>query len=123
MSSILIIDDDYLTLNYLSKVLDRLGYEVITALNGNEGIERYSAKPVDVVITDIIMPKKEGVETIAEIKKKHPESKIIAISGGGRGCSSGYLQIAKMMGADFTLEKPFSKDELIQLISRLTSTC
>ena len=93
-------------------MLARMGYEVLTEANGAAGLRRaYEWKPA-VVITDLIMPDKEGVETILELRRTAPEIKIIAMSGGGRGTTLDYLQIAKRCGAHRTLAKPFEREEI-----------
>ena len=84
MARILIIDDEPTILLMLKKMLERSGYVVDMAINGKEGMELFAKFPADLIITDIVMPEKEGLETIREIKKDHPHVKIIAISGGGR---------------------------------------
>ena len=84
MALILIIDDDDQIRRVLRKTLERDGYDVADAPNGKEGIRLYRENPADLVITDIIMPEKEGIETIRELRRDFPEVKIIAISGGGR---------------------------------------
>ncbi|MCH8237326.1 MAG: response regulator [Proteobacteria bacterium] len=77
--------------------------------------------PFDLVITDIIMPEKEGVETIVELKQLHPSLKIIAISGGGRTRNMDFLKLAKQFGADSILAKPFSEDELMEHVNACLS--
>ena len=84
MARILIIDNDVQILNMLRQTLEREGYDVLKASNGKQGIRLHREEPVDLIITDIIMPEKEGIETILELKRDYPDVKIIAISGGGR---------------------------------------
>jgi YesN/AraC family two-component response regulator len=83
MANILIIDDDQQILNMLSQILKRAGYGVVEALDGKQGLKLYRENPTDLIITDIIMPEKEGLETIMELQRDFPDVKIIAISGGG----------------------------------------
>ncbi len=80
------------------------------APDGKVALWIYKEKPADLIITDIIMPEKEGIETIMELKREFPDVKIIAISGGGKGDAGQYLDMAKKMGADNTLAKPFEKE-------------
>ena len=85
--------------------------------NGVEALASQSAGPFDLIITDIIMPEKEGVETIIELKKLHPSPKNIAISGGGRTRNLDFLKLAEEFGADSVLAKPFSEDELMEHVN------
>ena len=117
MANILVIDDDAAILDMLCQTLEREGYGVVTAFNGKEGMKIYREKPTDLIITDIIMPEKEGVETIRELTKEFPNIKIIALSGGGRIGAEDYLHIAKMLGAQRTLTKPIERKELLKMIS------
>ncbi len=101
------------------QMLDREGYDVLTAENGHEGIRIYEEEPVDIIITDIIMPDKEGIETIVELRRTDPQVKIIAISGGGKLTPGSYLFAAKKFGALRSLTKPFTRIELIDAINEL----
>jgi YesN/AraC family two-component response regulator len=93
-------------------MLEKEGYEVDEAPDGAVGLQRLQAQPVDVLITDIFMPEKEGMETIMEVKKRFPSVKMIAISGGGRGGHLDMLPNAIFFGAHHTLAKPFTREEL-----------
>ena len=119
MASILIIDDDNQFRTLLRKMLERKGYEVIEASEGKEGIKLYRNNPADLIITDLIMPEKDGIETIQELKKDFPDIKIIAISGGGRLGPRDYLNVAKMLGAQKTLTKPIELPDLLKAIEEL----
>jgi len=121
MALILIIDDDDQIRRVLRKTLERDGYKVADAPNGKEGIRLYRENPADLVITDIIMPEKEGIETIIELKRDFPEVKIIAMSGGGHIGPEGYLQDAKMLGAQRTLTKPIERNELLKTVMELVN--
>jgi DNA-binding response OmpR family regulator len=116
---ILIIDDDDRTRKLFRKILEREKYEVTEACDGKEGIKLFRNEPADLVITDIIMPEKEGIETIMDLRKEYPEVKIIAISGGGRVEAGSYLEVAKKIGAAQTLAKPFTPDELLEAITNV----
>lgn len=129
MGKVLIVDDEEDIRDALQMVLEREGYEVRIASNGSEAVELQRSEPVDVVITDIIMPEKDGVSTIKEIRQAFPEIRIIAISGGG-GVESldyrpeaitttAYLAAAKQAGADLTFTKPFERQDLIQAVGDL----
>ena len=119
MARILIIDDDVQILKMLRKMLEHEGYEVVDAADGNKGIRLYREDPTDLVITDIIMPEKEGIETIIDLRREFPEIKIIAMSGGGHTAAESYLHMAKGLGAMRTLSKPFVKGELLEAIEAL----
>ncbi len=119
MAHILIIDDEQPIRLMLRKMLESEGYVITEASNGAEGIKRYHENPADLIITDLIMPEKEGTETIIELKKENPAVKIIAMSGGGKNKPDGYLHTAKLLGAKQTLEKPLRKNELLEAIRQL----
>ncbi|MBN2410128.1 response regulator [candidate division KSB1 bacterium] len=116
---ILVIDDEEEIRDILKKMLELEGYEVITANNGNEGIKLYNQHPADVVITDIIMPDKEGIETIIELRNKFPNVKIISISGGGRIGPNDYLTMSKKLGAERSFTKPFERKKILKAIEEL----
>ncbi len=119
MARILVIDDNEDFRDMLCTMLEREGYEVIMAEDGQKGIDHLRKTPSDLVISDIVMPNKEGIETIIELHKDYPEIKIIAISGGGRGDAKGYLEAAKLFGAHRIFPKPFAIDELLEAIKEL----
>ena len=113
MARIIVIDDDVQIRVLLKEILQQEGYEVVDAPDGLEGVRLYRENPADLVITDIIMPEKEGLEIIRELRTDFPEVKIMAISGGGRIGPEPYLQIAERLGAKSILTKPIERDELI----------
>jgi len=115
---ILLIDDEKPFRAVLTQVLTKAGYDVVEAANGVEGINRFNEKPADMIITDIIMPEKEGIETIIELKKAHPRVKLIAMSGGGWYGTEIDFDMAKKLGAH-TLDKPFALQELLDVVSDL----
>lgn len=119
MATLLIIDDDDQMILLLRRVLQQAGYHVLEATNGKDGIDIYKKSEPDLVIADIIMPEKDGLETIAEIRRLASDVKIIAISGGGRAGAEGYLRMAKAFGVDSTIEKPINTQELVAQVSRL----
>ncbi len=119
MAHILIIDDELQIRLMLRKLFESEGYTVTEASDGIGGIKRYHENPADLIITDLIMPEKEGIETIRELKKKYPDVKIIAMSGGGKGNPDGYLNLAKKLGAIQTFEKPIRKEELLKAVNNL----
>lgn len=112
MARILVIDDEEMVRDTIRKALERDGHSVGEAADGEEGVKLFQEKQPDLVITDILMPNKEGIETIQELCKLQPDALIIAISGGGRMNDTSWLLPAKIFGAISVLEKPFSLDVL-----------
>lgn len=119
MAKILIIEDDEEVREYLERVLSRAGYECSSAPNGKAGVEVFNNDPADLVITDIIMPEKDGIETIMDLRRKNSSLKVIAISGGGRAEPENYLHSAKLLGANRTMKKPFTNEEMLEAIRQL----
>lgn len=119
MKRILIIDDDHHILVMLKKMLEKAGFEVDLASNGVDGLELFQKIQADLVITDIIMPEKEGLETIREMKRIRSDLKIIAMSGGGKISADNYLETAKIFGASLVLEKPFSQKTMVDAVLKL----
>jgi DNA-binding response OmpR family regulator len=119
MSTILLIEDDTDLRKLLTKVLERESFRVLEAGTGLEAMQIIEYQIPDLVITDIIMPDQDGIGTINELKKNHPDIKIIAISGGGRMLSEDYLKIANMLGAHYTFKKPFDNNEFVAKIHEL----
>ncbi len=105
----------------LGLTLTHFGHLVIEARNGKEGLELFPDACADLVITDIVMPEKEGLEVLMELRKQKPPVKIIVISGGTRNRSGGYLRTATALGAPKVLEKPFSNGELMNAVNELLS--
>ena len=117
--SILVIDDDETTRHVLRAILEREGYTVLDAPDGDKGIRQYQENPTDLVITDIIMPGKEGIETIRDLRREFPNVKIIAVSGGGRIGPVSYLKMAKGLGALRTLNKPIDRTALLKTVEEV----
>jgi CheY-like chemotaxis protein len=120
MIRILVVDDEEAIRFVLEAILSRYGYEVESAEDGLVAMRKFKTQPFDIIITDIVMPEQEGLETIRKMKKEKPELGIIAISGGGRNGPIDYLSIAKKLGADFTFEKPWDNHELLEAVEQLT---
>jgi CheY-like chemotaxis protein len=114
MAKILLIEDDLKFRPIVRAALEKAGHVVTEAGNGKEGIAKYHADPADVVITDLVMPEKEGIETIMALRRDFPSVKIIAMSGSAH--SGTYLHLAKQLGARRTLGKPFAAEELLGAI-------
>ncbi|MBI9076471.1 MAG: response regulator [Desulfatibacillum sp.] len=119
MHNILIIDDEKEICTVFQMTLERAGYSVRSALDGDEGIRLFKENPAELLIVDIIMPEKDGIETIVEIRRAFPGVKIVAVSGGGRISSDEYLKMAKTLGANITLEKPVTRDVLLKAVKDL----
>lgn len=118
MANILIIDDEDMVRMVLKQSLEKAGHSVTEAGDGEKGVAALSGAAFDLVITDIVMPRREGIETIIEIRKTAPETPIIAISGGGRIGPENYLDAAVKMGATHVFAKPFDRAELLQTVER-----
>ena len=116
MSCILLVDDHAEFLAVQKELLEDAGHTVVTAANGFKALAAVDAGVFDLVITDIIMPGNEGIETIIELRRRHPLLKIIAMSGGGRVGAMSYLELAEKLGAIHTLEKPFNEAVLLEAI-------
>lgn len=119
MATILLVDDDEQYRLMLNEVLQLAGYEVRQAQDGKEALRIYQAAPTDLVITDLIMPEKEGLETIRELRAYNPAVKIIAMSGGGRINPTDHLMMAQRFKAQRVLAKPFSPQLLLAMVKEL----
>jgi CheY-like chemotaxis protein len=113
----LVIDDDDLVRATIASILESAGYVVIQTEDGQRGVELFQQHAVDLVITDILMPGKEGIETIAEIRQQDREVRIIAVSGGGAIGAASVLDAAQQLGANEVLSKPFSKAALLAKVA------
>lgn len=119
MTTILVIDDDPAMRRLLARTVAAKNYVVIEAADGKQGVTMAAAHKPALVVTDILMPEKEGIETMREIREHTPHAKIIAISGGGLSHNMLFLDVAKALGADATLAKPFRPAELMKTIEDL----
>ncbi len=119
MARILIIDDDEQIRKLTAAVLERAGFETASASEGAEALRAHRAQPADVVLCDLYMPGKDGIETIRELRQQFPEVKIVAMSGGGSLSGSSALRFARNLGARELLAKPFSPEDLLLAIQRL----
>ncbi len=117
MQSILVIDDDKLMCLALARILASAGYSVAQAFNGDEGLQMYRSQKFDLVITDLIMPDKEGIQIIRELRKEDSQIRIIAMSAGGRGGATDYLKWARLMGAKQCLSKPIKREDLLNAVT------
>jgi DNA-binding response OmpR family regulator len=119
MDTVLIIDDEAPMRKMIRTILESAQYQVIEAPNGIVGLRMFREQRPRLVITDILMPDKEGIETIREIKQVDPAARIIAISGGGRTARTDFLKVAEKFGAMESLKKPFRRSDLLACIERV----
>src|SRR6478735_5499235 len=119
MAKILLVEDDDLVRDMLTQVLERASHAVFAATNGEEATQYLKDHKPDIMVTDIIMPKKSGITLISEVKHRHPNLEIIAISGGGRLDPTGYLDLSETLGASVSFEKPIDNSALLMAIDLL----
>jgi CheY-like chemotaxis protein len=118
MPRILVVDDDDAFRTFLMRVLQTHGYELREARDGQEALALYPAFPAEIVVLDIFMPRKEGLETIRELRQLAPRTKIIVVTGGWEQMDVNLLDVARKLGADEALQKPFTVDALLEAIRR-----
>ena len=116
MAHILLIDDEDMVRMTVRMILEQAGHTVAEAEDGARGVAMVRENLPELVITDLIMPNKEGVETIAEIRAAHPNLPIIAMSGGGRIGATDFLEVAQKVGANRVLPKPFEPEEITSAV-------
>ena len=121
MVRILVIDDELSVLEVLRKILQYEGYDVITATNGEEGVELFRRTPCDLVITDMVMPGKDGLQTILDLRQEAPDLPVIAVSGGGTISKERYLVVAGYLDRVITIAKPFSVESITEAVAKLLS--
>ena len=131
MTRVMIIDDEEDIRIVLKEIFTRAGFDAVVASDGNEGLNMLREQAADLVITDVIMPGSDGVETAYDIRMEFPKTKIIVMSGGGNAAPLGYepaavsttafLASAAAVGADMTMTKPFDREELIKVARELTT--
>lgn len=119
MATILLVEDDDLVRDMLTQVLERASHKVLCAIDGEEATNLLKTEKPDIMVTDIIMPKKSGITLISEVKNRHPNMEIIAISGGGRLDPTGYLDLSETLGASVSFEKPIDNNALLMAIDLL----
>lgn len=121
MARILVIDDEPLARYTIREALENGGHSVAEAENGREGLQVFALQPFDLIITDILMPEMDGVQTIQELRLLSSVSKVIAMTGGGMMRRKGRLNLAAKTGADKVLAKPFSDEDLISSVNACLS--
>jgi DNA-binding response OmpR family regulator len=119
MRNILLVEDEVQIRAALKTALEDEGYKVEEAKDGNQAIKSFKNCLPDLVITDLVMPDKEGLQTIREMRALSPEIKIIAMSGGGRNDSKTYLKMAQSFGAAYVLDKPFSITDFLDIVNKM----
>ena len=119
MADILVIEDSPEVRTIIRSMLEKEGHEVREAFNGEEGLERFQEQPADLVMTDLFMPKKAGIETISDLLEIDPEVKIVAMTAHGSDEQYDFLRVAEALGAVATLEKPFLAKDLIETVSEV----
>jgi CheY-like chemotaxis protein len=117
VSRILVIDDDPWVLNIFQQILEAEGHEVCTAVNGQDGLDLFRQHPADLIITDMVMPVKDGLKMIMELDQEFPNVPTIAISGGGVIEPERYLTLAESIGTKKTLTKPVRKEDLLNAVN------
>ena len=121
LETILIIDDDPTLRAMCKSALEQKGYRVLEAQNGSAADKVFKSQKIDIVFLDILMPDKDGLETLLDIRRNNPSIYVYAMSGGGRKGNFGYLDIARRFGADEVVKKPFLPSTLIELIQSRTA--
>lgn len=120
MKNILLVDDDASFANGLKILLEKNGYATDVAANGDEGLQGFISKEYDIMITDIRMPGSDGLKLITEVRKRSQSIRILAMSAGGYVPAEDYLRISKLFGANAVLNKPFTFDQLLLEIQKLS---
>jgi DNA-binding response OmpR family regulator len=118
---ILVVDDNADLRSTIQALLQADGFDVAVAGDRQTALELHQSHPADVVITDLFMPDKDGIETIVELRKLSPGLKIVAISGWTSTQGSDYLRVAREIGASVTLQKPFDPQELSRVVRQLAA--
>ncbi len=113
MAKILVVDDEEPIRTLISKILEKDGHSVMESENGQHACDTYQDAEIDLIVTDLVMPEKNGIEMIIQLKKTHPDVKVIAISGGsGFSGQIDLLSVAQLLGAKHVIKKPFTVDQV-----------
>jgi len=116
MARILVVDDDALVREMMRVMLEGSGHAVAEAGDGMAALDFLAAEPADLMIADIMMPELDGIGLIVAVRKRHPNLRVLCVSGGGRDFKADYLPIAEKLGADMVLAKPFKAKQLIAAV-------
>ena len=119
LNSILLVDDDVGVRQLVQRTLEGVGHRVVSAGDGRAASRAMAGDAFDLVITDLLMPDRDGLELIEELRRSYPWVRIIAMSGGGRVAAEEYLQIAKCLGANGLLGKPFHPKQLLATVEQV----
>jgi DNA-binding NtrC family response regulator len=119
MPRILVVDDTEELLHLIERYLTEKGFSVLTSTTAEGALKILRREKIDLVLTDIILPDREGIDLITEISKVYPKVKTVVMTGGGAVGSSTYLETARLMGVDGTLEKPFALGALVRLMDKI----
>lgn len=119
MKRILLIEDDDAMRSLLRRTLERAGHEVMEASDGRDALRVFDQGVFDLIVTDVLMPEKDGIEVVLHIRRTQPKLPVIAISGGGRVPAAEYLEMARTLGATDVLAKPFEMDRFIRSVESL----
>lgn len=122
MARILVVDDDPISRKTLQIILEGAGHEVVQAGDGSQALKMYHAQPADVVITDIFMPEKEGVEMVRELRQDYPDVRIIAVSGGSSSARFDSLDWIRVFGVRHAFAKPFDREAILGAVADLLGT-
>jgi DNA-binding response OmpR family regulator len=118
MNSVLVIDDDPVFCRVVERILENDGYAVESVGDAQSGISRFGETHPDLVMVDILMPGKEGIATILELREANPDARILAMTGGGNFAAADVLRIAELLGPDNSLKKPFEPAVLLDTVKR-----
>jgi len=121
VAHILVVDDDPMLRRTLHAILEKAGHTVVEAEDGKQALALFAANKPDLVLTDIIMPNRDGIETLGELRRQDPRLPIIAMSGGGRTGGELFLKLANGLGATRTLAKPIRQSDLIEAVDACLS--
>ncbi len=119
LAKLLVIDDNQDFREMVVQTLLEAGFEVVTAIHGKDGLKVLAESPVDLVVTDLVMPEMEGIETLTAIRKRYPKIPVIAVSGGGP-TGGDYLNFARNLGASYAFAKPLQMDRFLSAVRECT---
>jgi CheY-like chemotaxis protein len=121
VATILVVDDDRAVRKVIREFLERDGHQVVEATDGAEAIEAYSADKIDLMVLDLLMPNRDGFEALIDVRHRHPQARVVVISGGGQLGADLYLKMASQFGATEVLAKPIERDALLAKVHELLS--
>jgi CheY-like chemotaxis protein len=119
MARLLVIDDQDFVRDVLRRILESAGHQVVTARDGQEGLRVLRGGPIDLIVCDIFMPEKDGLEVICEVRREFPGVRVVAISGGSFDGKLDVLPVTQELGADAALRKPFDADKLCAVVDEV----